>query len=89
MSETGFDPFRLNEPGAFEAAKQGINGALGYDETGGEFEAAQQLQSIEAAGPKSGEGSKFHAAFAELHFPFISRNLVHLQSVRSAVAYSQ
>ena len=89
MSETGFDPFGLNEPGAFEAAKQRVDSALGYNETGAVFEAAQHLQPIKAAGPKCGEGGKFHAAFAELYFPFVGRILIHLHWVRSAVAYSQ
>jgi hypothetical protein len=69
MANTGFHPLGFDEASAFEAAQQGIDSALGDNQTGAVFQAAQEFQAIKAAGPETGEGGQFHASFTKLYFP--------------------
>ncbi len=71
VSEAGFHPLGLDQPGAFEASQQRIDGAFRDNQAGAVFEAPKHLKTVKAARPKSGQRRQFDAALTQLHFPFI------------------
>lgn len=71
MPDTGFDPFGLDQPRAFEAPEEGINGPFGYRKACAMFQAAQYFEAVQAPWPQSRQGGEFNATFSQLDLPLL------------------